>query len=279
MNAHYWQPTFVFDEEPDWKRLGELHPDVYICGFSHREGHYWYSLMGINDLPPEYRDLEIPWSWPDNFEAPDTLIIPQDCADFIEKAGKAGLIARAVLTGQLKLGVAVSLLAGVRTFVFEAAEDRDSMNMACVLNRGAVEGFGAASGNLELWWEEANIAVRWLPAADSMDPELDRQHLERLRALPFVRVETAGGDETKATDWPRSVWPETWADAGELMGIGLNPPSFDWDKNWRDCYWKPAPNEPSALSELFWRSFGCRFSGTWLGKVLTSRKNPSPKLR
>lgn len=268
MSTEDWFPICVFDEEPDWKRLGALHPNAYINGCKHRSGNYWYALAGVSDLPPLLENHAPAYSWPIDYEVPEDLTLYPAYADFVMKVGKVGRIAEVVSSGQVHYGVAVSMLAGVRTFVFENEVEYPALNLACVLNKGAVEGFGMSQGKFEFWWDNGTVQFRLALGPNFQDYESIQDHLDQLRALPFVDLEISHDDPVTLKHWPSAVWPQAWADPGELVGIGLEDSSYTWGRDWRDCYWKPAPNTQSASSHRLERWLGRPFEVTWLGRQL-----------
>jgi hypothetical protein len=214
-----------------------------------------------------------PLSWPVDFEIPKEVSFSNVHLDFIDRVGTSGLIARLVEPGLLRYGAAVATLAGTRTFLYPGNAE-PSFNFACVLTPFSVENFGVAGSSLELEWINGNIAVRRVKCVDIPLAGSDDASFERLQDLPFVELQAApGAIPPPPACWPEKLWPKSWGDPVEVVGIGATEMTFEWFREWKHCYERPGRNTPGTFATLFEVVFKRPWATTKMGKLLRSRRD------
>ena len=280
-----WNPTFFFDQEPDWNRLGALHPDACLIGFRHRTRKLWYLDLTLDDLPPEYHSLQLS-GFSCDFTVPNGLLLSPANKEFIERVGTVASITGVLPTGVLRLGVVIATLAGVRTLVVEdpwGAEyavqpgrltselisSYPGFDAACLLNPGTIEAFGATFGHTDIVWNEGEVCVNCDLETIRYTGNGVRQQLE---ALPYVRLDHEPLELERGPNyWPKRIWPQEWGDFDAVLGIG--PPEQPIPSGWKDCYYRPSRNTPGTIATLFEMVFKRPWATTKIGKYLRPNRD------
>lgn len=286
----YWRPMCLFDQEPNWKGLGLLPPDTCLIGQQHRNGKLWYLDLKFDDLPPEYRNLQL-FDFPCDFDIPEGVSLSPACLEFIAKAGAVGDIAGMFPAGVLRLGATVSALAGVRTLVIHdpfdtagvsidgrqsaiSSESSPGFDLACLFDGAEVVAFGVACGSGEIIWENGIVRLKC-----GFDPNLNAETVasevpKRLAKLPYLRLEFDPAlceCERESNYWPKRLWPVEWGDFEEILGIG--PAKNPLTSGWKDCHYRASRNTPGFWGSLFEIIFRRPFSTTKIGKFFRPHRH------